>query len=250
MKKIMNIVLTILILAVMLSLSVNAAATATLLEDVGVRENPEEERNLRSYNDELSLQLADGDSRWVFLKFDITGITGKDIISAKLIVNESPKFGEGTSGFDVYTSSSEWKETELCWAKLDTVSIGNDILGTIAGKSFTNSEVMECDLSASLFAEDGQYSFCLKGNASGDMTIADKEDTENSAFIAKLVIETVDKPTETQAPVAETQTPATETDTPEAIVNAPQTFDAFLITLSVLSLGAAALTKIINKPKN
>ncbi|NJD04335.1 MAG: DNRLRE domain-containing protein [Ruminiclostridium sp.] len=159
--------------------------TVTAGEDAWVKQNAP----TTNYNDiYLEVFKSANADRYSYMKFNVTGITGKTINSVKLRLTESTSAGQGDTQFYVkYSTSNTWSESTLTWNNKPTYQ--STQYGSYTGGMLTNGQVLEIPLASSFLNGDGTYTLVLESTSSptNDSVFAS---TESAQTGPQLVIET------------------------------------------------------------
>ena len=127
---------------------------------------------------QIFIMEGSNNDRFIYLKFSVSGLSGKTVDSVKLRLKENTGCSEGDQNFNVYrVGTTSWNESTLCWNNKPT----NDTtsLGSYDGYLLGDGEVIDIVLDRTYITEDGTYSLVLKPNGSC---------TNDSTFFSRLII--------------------------------------------------------------
>jgi len=132
---------------------------------------------------------ADGsDTRMGFYKFNVEGIAGKTIASAKIIFSTNPSQGPGDAGFELRKTTSAWTEDTVSWNSKPTWGDKAYLVAPSETRGGNDGvKVYEFAIDPSFFDQgDAEYAFALvPTSGTGDVNFLTKEAPEGAP---KLVI--------------------------------------------------------------
>jgi hypothetical protein len=108
---------------------------------------------------EIAVKYVVSHSRNSYLRFNVSGLSGKTITSAKLRLKESTVSSQGDCKFDVKRITGTWSETNVTWNTKP--SVASTVYGSYTGGLLTNGQVLDISLSKTLFSGDGTYDLAL-----------------------------------------------------------------------------------------
>lgn len=147
---------------------------------------------IRGSNPSHTFIKTNTEYRIPFIKFKVSSLSGKKIISAKLVLQESPDTNANTTtGFVIKKASSAWIEagTGACiWS--NKPAIYPTVCGTFNASGLVNDAIMETQITDLSIIQEGLITFALDndnitGNNNGFIT---KESTTSGVKKPTLVI--------------------------------------------------------------
>jgi hypothetical protein len=133
----------------------------------------------------IGVKYVISDSRYSYLRFNLSGLVGKTITGVTLQLRESTRSGEGDTHFAVRRVDGPWNESAVVWSNRPT-PVG-PVLGTFAAAKLTNGQLLNVPLTTSSFTGDGILNLGLiaTGQTTNDSEFASRE----SGTPPKLIVE-------------------------------------------------------------
>jgi hypothetical protein len=191
------------------------------------------------------VKRADGGDRMGLLKFDIKGIEGKKVTSAKLVLWTFDKVSAGNTAFELHKTTTPWDEETVTW---NTKPEWSDTVYMFAPREERGGndgiKKYEFEVDPILFADgDAVYELALVPTEGGDDTnFFAREHDENGTYAPLMVLNVEDA----SAPAQDTGADTSDSDTSSAN---PSTGDAGVIILSLVSAASATGILVARKRK-
>jgi hypothetical protein len=134
---------------------------------------------------EIAVKYVVSKSRNSYLRFAVSGITGRTVTAVKLRLKESTLSSQGDTKFDVKKVTGSWTEAGVTWNTKPTVA--STVYGSYTGGLLTDGQVLDIPINTSLITGDGNYDLALIPTAmpTNDSAFSSKEGSQ----APQLVIE-------------------------------------------------------------